>query len=92
MTRPQLIIGTGQYYLTRVFEPLGDEVDPLASESQIEGVVEAYVKALEEQTGLVGVFVVWSGNTVDMSEWPEGEAFGDWFAPLMAEHRVEVWD
>ena len=86
------IIGTGQYYLTRVFESLGDDVDPLASESQIDGVVEAYVRALEEQSGLVGAFVVCSGTTVDMSEWPEGEAFGPWFAPLMAAHRVEVWD
>ena len=80
------IIGTGQYYDSRVFQPLG------ASESQIKGVVEAYIKGMEDQTGLVGEFDTLNQSTVDMSNWPEGEGFGDWFVPLMEEHRVEVWD
>ena len=29
---------------------------------------------------------------VDMTDWPEGEGFGDWFYALMREHGVEVWD
>ena len=80
------IIATGQYYESRVFEPIG------ASESQIKAVVEAYIKGMEEQTGLVGEFATLNKFTVDMSNWPEGEGFGDWFEALMQEHKVEVWD
>lgn len=82
-------ICTGQHYESRVFESQG------ASPSQVRAAVSAYVEAIEGQSGLAGAFRV-SGSgeaySVDMSRWPEGEGFGGWFAELMREHKVEVYD
>ena len=84
-----------QHYTSRCFEASIDGAPTDASGPELRATAEAFVAALEKQTGLDGYFPITIsdvGVDVDLDEWPEGEGFGEWFRPLMEQHGVEVYD
>ena len=70
------------------------EYENTQDKPRLEKVVSGFLKGVEKQTG-TKPDVLWGDDcmvAVDMSEWPEGEPFGDWFDELMEEHAVHVCD
>jgi hypothetical protein len=86
-------ICTYQHYTTRCFESASEGS---ATEAQLLKAAQAYITAMEAQTGLVGAFEIASSDDdmviVDMENWPAAEGFGDWFQPLMQSHNVQIHD
>ena len=96
------ILRTGQMYDTRVFwVPEEDDMERDSEgfegevvESLLKTLVITYQAMVEAQVGVrVPVIVFWRDSiTVDMSEWPPEEGFGEWFDALMDSFNVKVDD